>query len=87
MNASLLRQDILAVLKDSITPLGPQEITERTGYNYSTIRATLRRMHLAQEIVSPARGLYTTPHHPCLAKTANIYSDVTTEQVQQVQHL
>jgi hypothetical protein len=86
-NVSLLRQDILAVLKDSITPLGPAEIVERTGYNYSTIRATLRRMHLAQEIASPARGLYTTPHHPCLTKKASTHSDVTTEQVQQAQHL
>src|SRR6185312_14701003 len=86
-NTSLLRQDILAALTDSITPLGPQEIVERTGHNYSTIRATLRRMHLAQEITSVARGLYTSPHHPCLTKKASTSSDVTTQQVQQVQQV
>jgi hypothetical protein len=86
-NRSALRQDILSVLKDSITPLGPQEIAERTGYNHNTIRPTLRRMHLAQEITSVARGLYTTLHHPCLAKKSNANSEVTTEQVQHLQHL
>ncbi len=28
----------------------------------------LQRMHHAGELVSPSRGLYTTPGHPCLAQ-------------------
>lgn len=83
-NLSTLRQEILTVLKDSMTPLGPQAIAERTGYNHNTIRQTLRRMLTAQEISSVARGQYTTPHHPYLTKQAKANSDVTTEQVSQV---
>jgi hypothetical protein len=79
---STLRQDILRVLKDSIAPLGPQEIAERTSYNYGTIRLTLRRMLAAQEIASIARGLYTTLRHPCLSNKTTTTSDVTSEQVQ-----
>ena len=80
--ATRMRQDILRVLKDSIAPLGPQEIAERTGYNYSAMRLTLRRMLAAQEIASIARGLYTTPHHPCLSNKITTTGDVTSEQVQ-----
>ncbi len=58
------RQHILQVLQASPVPLGPQEIAERTGQDYTTLRQTLHRMHAAQELISPARGLYTTLTHP-----------------------
>lgn len=54
------RQHILQVLQASNIPLGPQEIAARTGQDYTTLRQTLHRMHAAQELISPARGLYTT---------------------------
>jgi archaellum biogenesis ATPase FlaH len=84
-STSALRQDILRTLKDSTVPLGPQEIAARTGYNYSSIRPTLRRMHAAQEITTLARGLYTTPDHPCLTKNAPANSPIPTNPLQHPQ--
>jgi len=65
------RQDILRVLKNSPSPLGPQDVAELTGRNYERIRRTLSRMLKVGELASPIRGLYTTPGHPCLTRKAN----------------
>ena len=67
---SLERQHILQLLQASPTPLTPQEIAERTGQNYAAVRQTLHRMQTAQELTSPARGLYTTPTHTTTIKEA-----------------
>src|SRR5581483_7235669 len=63
-NLSLDRQKILQVLRDAPGPLGPQEIADRTGQKYTYVRLNLSRMHEAQEIARPSRGMYTTLQHP-----------------------
>ncbi|MGI9061121.1 MAG: AAA family ATPase [Ktedonobacteraceae bacterium] len=74
------RQHILQVLQASPIPLGPQEIAVRTGQDYTTLRQTLHRMHAAQELISPARGLYTTPTHP----TATIETVSQPSQIREI---
>ena len=61
-NLSLERQKILQVLQDADCPLGPQEVAERTGQKYISVRITLSRMYEAREISRPYRGKYTTLH-------------------------
>ncbi len=68
-NLSLDRQKILQVLRDAEGPPGPQEVAERTGQKYISVRLNLSHMHKAREIARPSRGLYTTlqpndPPHP-----------------------
>ncbi len=68
-NLSLDRQKILQVLRDAEGPPGPQEVAERTGQKYISVRLNLSHMHKAREITRPSRGLYTTlqpndPPHP-----------------------
>jgi RecA-family ATPase len=65
-NLSMERQQILQVLRDADSPLGPQEVAERTGQKYSSVRLTLSRMHEAREITRQSRGKYTTLDHPSL---------------------
>jgi len=60
---SFERQDILKVLQTANRPLGPKELAEQTGQNHTLVRQLLRRMLNAGDIISPAYGLYTTPHH------------------------
>jgi hypothetical protein len=60
---SFERQDILKVLQAASRPLGPKELAEQTGQNHTLVRQLLRRMLNAGDIISPAYGLYTTPHH------------------------
>jgi len=81
-NLSTQRQDILRTLKDSPAPLGPQDIAEQTGLDYERVRKTLPRMLKAGELASPARGLYTTPGHPCLARKIRDNSSVSTGTTQ-----
>jgi hypothetical protein len=70
--ASLNRAAILRFLEQSDAPCEIDEILAATLYGYEAGgyeagRKMLQRMRQAGELVSPARGLYTTSHHPCLA--------------------
>ncbi len=58
---SFERQDILKVLQAASRPLGPKELAEQTGQDYTLVRQLLRRMLNTGDIISPAYGLYTTP--------------------------
>src|SRR5213082_2248661 len=60
------RQAILRFLQHSDTPQSIPDILEATSYDREAGRKMLVRMKMAGELVSPARGLYTTAHHPCL---------------------
>lgn len=62
------RQDILRVLRESTTPLGPKEVAGCTGMDHTTVRKTLRRMCEAGEVVRPDYGRYTAPGHASLTK-------------------
>ena len=57
------RQAILTVLQATSRPLGPKELAAQTGQDHTLLRQLLRRMLNAGDIISPAYGLYTTPHH------------------------
>ncbi len=65
---SARRQLILDILHKSNTPLDARTLTKESFQDYESIRKMLQRMHHAGELVSPSRGLYTTPGHPCLAQ-------------------
>ena len=71
-NYSLLHQTILRTLEECAAPMNARSLTSITGFPYENVRKMLQRMiHARQpEVVSPARGLYTTLGHPCLAKPA-----------------
>src|SRR3989440_228486 len=60
------RQAILRFLQHSDTPRTIPDILEATSYDREAGRKMLVRMKMAGELVSPARGLYTTANHPCL---------------------
>jgi hypothetical protein len=61
------RQAILRFLHNSPSPQSIPEILQATSYDEEAGRKMLVRMKMAGELVSPARGLYTTANHPCLA--------------------
>jgi hypothetical protein len=61
------RQAILRFLHDSPTACTLSDILKATSYDQDAGRKLIGRMRLAGELVSPARGLYTTSGHPCLA--------------------
>src|SRR5262249_26627874 len=71
-NYSLLKQTILTTLQECAAPMNARSLTTITGFSYENVRKLLQRMVHAREprLVSPARGLYTTLGHPCLAKPA-----------------
>ncbi len=71
-NYSLLRQTILTTLQECAAPMNARSLTAITGFPYENVRKLLQRMIHAMEpqVVSPARGLYTTLGHPCLAQPA-----------------
>src|SRR5947209_7025817 len=60
------RQAILRFLQHSDSPRRIPDILEATSYDREAGRKMLVRMLQAGELVSPARGLYTTANHPCL---------------------
>jgi AAA domain len=66
---SALRQSILALLTSSSSSLSCPEIADQIAHGYDAVRQAVSRMRRAGELVSPARGLYTTPNHPCLSAT------------------
>ncbi len=57
----------LAALKDASRALGARELSSGAE-EYDNVRKLLNRMLHAGQVVSPARGLYTLPDHPCLAQ-------------------
>src|SRR6266702_1244327 len=61
------RQAILRFLQNSPSPQSIPQILQATSYDEEAGRKMLVRMKMAGELVSPARGLYTTATHPCLA--------------------
>src|SRR6266568_3018654 len=69
-NRSLLHQRIVSALHASAAPMNARSLTTITGFNYELVRKTLRRMFDDGDLACPARGLYTTPGHPCLAQPA-----------------
>jgi aryl-alcohol dehydrogenase-like predicted oxidoreductase len=71
-NYSLLQQTILTTLQQCAAPMNARSLTSITGFPYENVRKLLQRMVLARQpqLVSPARGLYTTLGHPCLAQPA-----------------
>jgi hypothetical protein len=71
-NYSLLQQTILRTLQQCAAPMNARSLTSITGFPYENVRKMLQRMVRAMQpqLVSPARGLYTTPGHPCLAQPA-----------------
>jgi hypothetical protein len=81
---SIARQNILRVLRESDTSLGPLKIADRTGLDYAKVRKLLSSMSSERKIISLSRGLYTTPQHPCLTTKSEPQSHVTTEQTVQV---
>ncbi len=82
---SIARQNILRVLRESNTSLGPQKIADRTGLDYAKVRKLLFSMSSERKITSVSRGLYTTPQHPCLTTNSQAHSHVATEQVEQTE--
>jgi len=71
-NYSLLQQTILHTLQECAAPMNARSLTSITGFPYENVRKMLQRMVHAREpeVVNPARGLYTTLGHPCLAHPA-----------------
>jgi AAA domain len=65
------RQAILRFLQNSASPQSIPAILAATCYDPEAGRKMLTRMKLAGELVSPARGLYTTSNHPSLASLPN----------------
>ncbi len=57
----------LAALKDASRALSARELS-CDDEEYNNVRKLLNRMLHSGEVVSPARGLYTLPGHPCLAQ-------------------
>src|SRR6266704_1750978 len=70
------RQAILRFLQHSAVPQTIPDILEATSYDREAGRKMLVRMKMAGELVSPARGLYTTANHPCLLHFSNDTSPV-----------
>src|SRR6266550_978646 len=65
------RQAILRFLQHSDVPRTIPDIHQATSYDREAGRKMLVRMKMAGELVSPARGLYTTANHPCLLHFTN----------------
>jgi hypothetical protein len=83
-NASIQRQKILQVLKEAEAPLSINEIADRTGQNYSSLRLILSRMTSAKEIIRLFRGTYTTPNHPSLHRKKNTAVTTATSEISDI---
>jgi len=59
-------QRLLDTLRQSETALDARTLSRFCLQPYHTVRKTLHRMLHDGQLVSPARGLYTTPGHLCL---------------------
>jgi hypothetical protein len=60
------RQAIVRSLHECAAPMNARSLATISGFTYDHVRKTLQRMLHAGQLASPARGLYTTPGHPCL---------------------
>src|SRR6266571_4929846 len=65
------RQAILRFLHNSLSPQSIPQILTATSYDHEAGRKMLLRMKMAGELVSPARGLYTTANHHSLPPRTN----------------
>src|SRR6266702_3718828 len=70
------RQAILRFLQHSDAPQTIEDVLEATSYDRDAGRKMLVRMKMAGELVSPARGLYTTANHLRLLHFSNDTSPV-----------
>jgi hypothetical protein len=64
----IVRITVLGALEHSSEALDARTASRRSGEDYNNVRKILNRMFHAGQVVSPARGLYTLPGHPCLAQ-------------------
>ena len=67
---------VLAILKNCTEALYAREVSQYSCEEYERVRKALRRMFHSGQVVSPARGLYTIPGHPCLSQyssTADLF--------------
>jgi hypothetical protein len=60
------RQELLLTLQESESALDAHTLSRFCLQPYHKVRKTLQRMLHDGQLVSPARGLYTTPGHLCL---------------------
>src|SRR2546421_387013 len=65
------RPAIPRIFQNSDVPHPIPDVLEATSYDSEAGRKMLLRMKMAGELVSPARGLYTTANHPCLLNFTN----------------
>lgn len=65
---SFHRQYLLKTLRDAPAPLSPQSLAALTASSYEATRKMLQRLLHDGDLVSPARGLYTTLNHPSLSQ-------------------
>ncbi len=63
---SLTHQAIPAALREHPAPMTAVQLAQQLPLGYEAIRKALQRLRDAGKLVSPARGLYTLPDHPCL---------------------
>src|SRR5713226_9543665 len=70
---SAQRQAILAYLQQLTLPSTASSLATDIGYGYERVRKMLQRMLKEGKLVSPARGLYTTPGNPCLGEEYRIF--------------
>lgn len=63
---SFQRQHLLRTLQEAPAPLSPHALAALTFSSYEATRKMLQRLLHDGDLVSPARGLYTTPDHPSL---------------------
>jgi AAA domain len=64
----IVRIMVLGALENSSEALDARAASRHSGEDYDNVRKILNRMLHAGQVVSPARGLYTLPGHPCLAQ-------------------
>jgi hypothetical protein len=60
------RQDLLDTLRQSDAPLDAITLSRTCIQSYHALRKMLQRLVHEGQLVSPARGLFTTPGHLCL---------------------
>ncbi len=63
---TLTQHDILTALGTHPAPMTAVQLVEQVPVGYEAIRKTLQRLCHSGKLISPARGLYTLPDHPCL---------------------
>lgn len=80
------RQAILHFLQHSDSPQNIPSILEATSYDDDAGRQMLIRMKMAGELVSPARGLYTTTNHPSLASFPHTNAPLSVSHIPTLLH-